>query len=92
MILGTMWPEHLSELTARTVGITDPQAHARELLASTKKIYVFHISLRLSISQSKALAKLDPRLEVVRVLGGSVTQRLAGAPEILERHECAAGQ
>ena len=40
MILGTLWPEHLSELTARTVGITDPQAHARELLASTKKIYV----------------------------------------------------
>jgi hypothetical protein len=39
-IIGTLWREHLSELTARTVDITDPQAHARELLASTKKIYV----------------------------------------------------
>lgn len=92
MILGTMWPEHLSELTARTVGITDPQAHARELLASTKKIYVFHISFTAEHLAIRTLAKLGPRLEVVRVLGGSVTQRLAGAPEILERHECAAGQ
>jgi hypothetical protein len=61
------------------------------LLASIKKIYVpyFFTAEHLAI---KTLAKLDPRLEVVRVLGGSVTQRLAGAPEILERHECAAGQ
>ena len=60
-ILGTLWPEHLSELTARTVDITDPQAHARELLASTKKINVpyFFTAEHLVI---RTLAKLDPRL------------------------------
>lgn len=90
LILGTIWPEYLAELTAipRPDSAKDLHAQARELLLNGKVIHVPSSFTGAALSDLRTAADYDPRLATASAQseGNRITQFLAGAPVLLDQY------
>ena len=85
LVLGTLWPEFWTKLTARLSGDADPHAQARELLAD----HDIPVPAAFTDEQLGQLWDADdPRLAQAAAgsRDGQVIQYLTGAPELLDRY------
>ncbi|MBP0449419.1 hypothetical protein J5Y04_07610 [Kitasatospora sp. RG8] len=92
LVLGTLWPEYWSALTAVPLPerLTDEHAQARGLLTG-HDLRVPDVFTEADLRALRVLAAGDRRLARAdeRVRNGHVTQYLAGAPALLERYRTA---
>lgn len=92
LVLGTLWPEYWSALTAVPPPecLTDEHARARALLTG-HDVRVPDVFTEADLRTLRALAAGDRRLARAdeRVKDGHITQYLAGAPALLERYRTA---
>ncbi|WLQ69382.1 SEL1-like repeat protein [Streptomyces glycanivorans] len=91
LILGTLWPEFAAQLTAQPAPrAPDPHSRARELLAG-RTVVVPEAFDREALAGAAALAENGDRLLADALTrtstDGRMTQDLAGAPELLRRHQ-----
>jgi hypothetical protein len=91
LVLGTLWPEYVAQLTAQPVPrAPDPHSRARELLAG-RTLEVPEAFDREALAKAAALAQNGDRLLADALTrtstDGRMTQDLAGAPELLRRHQ-----
>ena len=89
LVLATLWPEHWDALEPRpSLGIKDPHAQARQLLASAEQIRVPEQFTDHEMEELRVAAADDPRLTLAhRQPHAKVTQFLAGAFELVARYE-----
>ncbi|MFJ3310817.1 hypothetical protein ACIPSA_49380 [Streptomyces sp. NPDC086549] len=85
LILGTLWPEYLSQMTASVMS-GSPHAQARELLVGRTTL-IPEIFDEETLRSAGALN--DPLLVEAARSGGRITQYLAGAHQLLYRYETA---
>ncbi|MGJ5748584.1 hypothetical protein FB563_6104 [Streptomyces puniciscabiei] len=92
LILGTLWPEYWSPLTAppNSGHPTDPHAQARALLTGTG-IAVPDTFDGKDLDALGTAADADPRLQKAlrNAQHGEITQYLAGVPALVERYRTA---
>ncbi|MFJ9749581.1 tetratricopeptide repeat protein [Streptomyces chartreusis] len=91
LVLGTLWPEYARQLTSPPAhGAPDLHSRARELLAG-RTVSVPEVFDREALSKAAALAERGDGLladALTRTSAdGRFTQDLAGAPELLRRHQ-----
>ncbi|MFE2473192.1 helix-turn-helix domain-containing protein [Streptomyces mirabilis] len=91
LVLGTLWPEYARQLTAQpALGAPDPHSRARELLAG-RTVNVPEAFDRAALAKAFTLAENGDQLladALTRTSAdGWITQDLAGAPELLRRHQ-----
>ncbi|MGI8335745.1 tetratricopeptide repeat protein [Actinomadura scrupuli] len=90
LVLGTLWPEYWSVLTTAPPPDqqVDPHAQARALLTGGTGITVPGAFTGTALNDLRAAATGDPRLAhaCAQAEDGRITQFLAGAPALLERH------
>lgn len=89
LVLGTLWPEHWQELTCK------PENSEADRFAMTRRLldrnYLRVPDTFTNAEVTMARQSGDHLLVVAanRVTGTAVTQRLAGAPDLLQRYETA---
>ncbi|MFD0009010.1 hypothetical protein ACFVJ4_42590 [Streptomyces sp. NPDC127178] len=91
LVLGTVWPDHWSALTAaRLPGRPDPHAQARALLEG-KAVHVPAGFGARELEDARVVGGHDLRLAdaLAHTADGRITQYLAGAPALLERYRAA---
>ncbi|WP_217213721.1 hypothetical protein [Streptomyces sp. AC550_RSS872] len=91
LVLGTLWPDHWSALTAaRLPGRADPHAQARALLEG-KAVHVPAGFAGRELEDARVVSGHDPRLAdaLAHTADGRITQYMAGAPALLERYRAA---
>ncbi|MFI9261332.1 serine protease [Streptomyces sioyaensis] len=94
LILGSLWPSYWRELTAPRESepdqppADDPHAAARALLCQATVINFPDAFTEDHLLTHKELLDSDPRLTLAAAsAGGRITQFLAGAPELIRRHQ-----
>lgn len=93
LVLGTLWPNYVKQYTALPAA-NEPEPHSRfrELLAG-RTVSVPDTFDTQAMAQATILAERGDRLLADALTRarthGRVTQDLAGAPELLNRYECA---
>ncbi|WP_405467132.1 hypothetical protein [Streptomyces canus] len=94
LVLGTLWPEYARQLTAQPApgapDAADPHSRARELLAG-RTVNVPEAFDREALGKAATLAENGDLLLADALTrtseDGRITQDLAGAPELLRRHQ-----
>ncbi|MEU5797353.1 hypothetical protein ABZ800_28080 [Streptomyces sp. NPDC047813] len=91
LVLGTVWPEFWSRLTAPAVpGRSSGHAQARTLLEG-KGVYVPAAFEAQELGDARTVGGHDGRLAdaLAHTVGGRIAQYMAGAPTLLERYRTA---
>jgi transcriptional regulator with XRE-family HTH domain len=87
LVLGTLWPEYMGQLTAPAVsGHPGPHAQARQLLAG-RTIPIPETFGEEELRSADALD--DPLLTEAARSGGRITQYLAGTHQLVHRYDTA---
>lgn len=90
LILGTIWPEYLHNISDPSSEETDRHAQARSLLSSAKlRVPPRFEPAELAVAHEAS--QHDPRLRRALAFAhtGEITQYLAGAPAMVERYQTA---
>ena len=98
-VIGSMWPEYLRNLTARSTDTQDEHFHARFLLEVHRaEIHVPDNLGGRSLRDARKVAAHDPRIAAALAAarqpagaGARVIQQLTGGPELVKRYDSGPG-